>query len=64
MATSISFPVDRPVTQPEYEDIAQAIENILADRSFFYAGGDDLGAEIRTFLIDHPITSNVELVED
>lgn len=64
MATSISFPVPRPVTEAEYLDIAQAIDNIMADRSFFYGGGDDLGDEIRKFLIDHPIDSNLELVED
>jgi len=61
--TSISFPVERPVTEVEYDDIAQAIKNILADRSFFYGGGDDLGDEIRRFLVDHPIDSNLELVD-
>lgn len=64
MATSISFPVERPITEVEYADIAQAIENILADRSFFYGGGDELGEEIRRFLVDHPIDSNLELVEE
>jgi hypothetical protein len=64
MSTSISFPVERPVTEFEYADIQQAIKNIMADRSFFYGGGDDLGEEIRRFRVDHPIESNLELVED
>jgi hypothetical protein len=63
MSTFVSFEVPRPITQFEKEDIEQAIKNILADRSFFYGGGDDLGDEIRRFLVDHPIDSNLELVE-
>jgi hypothetical protein len=64
MSTSISFPVERPISQWEKEDIAQAIAAIMEKRSFFYAGDDNLGDEVRAFLVDHPIYSNIELVED
>jgi hypothetical protein len=62
--TNISIAVPRPLKDYEYSDAVQAIGNILAGRSFFWAGDDPLGDEIRDFLIDHPIMSNVELVED
>lgn len=61
---SVRFEVPRPITEWEYEAIEQAIENILNDLSFFYAGGEPLGDEIRAFLVDHPITSNLELVPE
>jgi len=64
MSTSVSFPVPRPLTGWEMDDIRQAIANILAGQSFFYSGNDDLGDEIRAFLVDHPIMSNLEQVED
>jgi hypothetical protein len=61
--TSVRFEVPRPLTDYEMADIQQAIDNILAAKSFFYAGDGDLGDEIRMFLVDHPIDSNLELVE-
>lgn len=62
--TFVSFEVPRPITEWEKADIQQAIAAILEARSFFYAGDGELGDEIRSFLVDHPITSNLELVED
>jgi hypothetical protein len=61
---SIRFEVARPVSEGEYEDIQQAIAAIMEAKSFFYAGDGELGDEIRNFLVDNPITSNLELVED
>jgi hypothetical protein len=61
---SVSFPVKRPLTAYEMDDVRQAIENIMDAQSFFYAGDGELGDEIRAFLIDHPITSNLEFEED
>lgn len=58
-----TFEVPRPLTEWEMDDVRQAIQNIMADKSFFYGGGDPLGDEIRAFLVDHPIESNLELVE-
>ncbi len=62
--TAVRFEVPRPLTDWEMDDIRQAIDNILAARSFFYAGDGELGDEIRAFLVDHPVESNLELVED
>lgn len=62
--THATFAVPRPLSRGEMLDVAQAIENIVAARSFFYAGDGELGDEIRRFLVDHPIESNLELVED
>jgi hypothetical protein len=62
--TVIRFEVSRPVTDWEMSDIRQAIEAILEARSFFYAGDGELGDEIRAFLVDNPIHSNLELVEE
>lgn len=64
MSTSVSFPVPRPLTEWEMDDVRQAIKNILDGKTFFYAGDDPLGDEVRRFLIDHPIESNLELVTD
>lgn len=63
-ATTVSFEVPRPLSAWEMDDVRQAIKNILDGKSFFYGGDDDLGDEIRAFLVDHPIESNLELVED
>lgn len=62
--TNISIVVPRPLRDYEMGDVQQAVANILAGKSFFWAGDDPLGDEIRQFLIDHPIESNLELVED
>lgn len=62
--TSVSFPVSRPLTEYEMEDVREAIKHIMEHESFFYAGDGELGDEIRRWLVDHPITSNLELVED
>lgn len=64
VATSVSFPVSRSLTEWEMEDVREAIVHIMKHESFFYAGDGDLGDEIRRFLIDHPITSNLELDSD
>lgn len=64
MATSISFPVERPLTEYEMADAAEAIRHIMDHESFFYAGDGELGDEIRRFLVDHPIDANLELVEE
>jgi len=61
--TTVTFAVDRPLTSWEMDDVRQAIKNIMASQSFFYGGGDPLGDEIRQFLVDHPIESNLEFVE-
>ena len=58
-----AFAVPHPLSEWEMDDIKQAIENILSGKTFFYAGDDDLGDEVRVFLIDHPIQSNLELVD-
>lgn len=64
MPTSVSFPVSRPLTEFEMLDVAEAIEHIMKAESFFYAGDGELGDEIRSFLVDHPITSNLEFEEE
>ena len=58
-----SFEVPHPLSEWEMTDIKQAITNILNGKTFFYAGDDDLGDEVRMFLVDHPIESNLELVD-
>ena len=58
-----SFEVPHPLSEWEMDDIKSAIKNILNGRTFFYAGEDDLGDEVRIFLIDHPVESNLELVD-
>ena len=60
--TTISFEVDRPLTDDEMNDVRQAIEQIMEKRSFFFASDDDIGDEIRRFMIDHPMTTNLEEV--
>lgn len=62
--TSIHFMVDRPATDWEMGSIREAIKQIMDDKSFFFAGEGELGDEIRRFLVDHPITSNLEFEED
>lgn len=64
MVTTATFEVPRTLTDWEMDDVRQAIQNILASKSFFYGGGDPLGDEIRQFLVDHPIESNLELTEE
>ena len=58
-----SFKVPHPLSEWEMDDINQAIENIINGKTFFYAGDDPLGDEVRVFLIDHPIESNLELTD-
>ena len=62
--TFASFKVPRPLTDWEMADVEQAIKNILEAKTFFYAGEDDLGDEVRLFLVDHPIESNLELIPE
>lgn len=63
--TSISIEVPRPLTDWEMDDVKTAVENILAQRSFFYAGSDDIGDEIVKFTAEHQILTNLEqVVED
>lgn len=61
--THASFAVPRPLTEWEMDDVREAIRAILARESFFYAGDGELGDEIRKFLVEHPIVSNLELVD-
>lgn len=63
MPTTVNFEVPRPLTDWEMDDVRQAIANIIAGKSFFYGGDDPIGDEIRMFLVDHPIESNLEFVE-
>ena len=58
------FVIDENVDDWLREDIRQAAENIIKAKTFFYAGDDDLGDEVRRFLIDNPMMSNVEQVVD
>jgi hypothetical protein len=60
--TSVSFEVSRPLTDWEMDDVRQAIENIMASKTFFYAGDDDLGDEVRAFMVMNPMTSNLEFI--
>jgi len=54
------FDVPRPLDEYEMADVKQAITNIIAHRSFFFAGDEPLGDEIRAFLVMNPIISNLE----
>lgn len=60
--THITIEVERPLTEDEMLDVKQAAKNIMSGNSFFYAADDDLGDEIRRFIVDHPILSNLEQV--
>lgn len=63
--TSISVEVDRPLTEWEMDDVRQAVDAIMAQRSFFYAGSDDIGDEIVKFMADKDILTNLEnVIED
>lgn len=60
--TTISIPVERPLTEWEMDDVKQAVEAIMTQRSFFYAGSDDIGDEIVKFMADKNILTNLESV--
>jgi hypothetical protein len=60
--TTISIAVPRPLTEWEMSDVKQAVEQIMAHKTFFYGGDDPLGDEVRAFLVGHPITSNLEFI--
>lgn len=62
--TSISFQVPRGLTEWEMSSVAEAIKHIMADESFFFSGDGELGDEIRRFMVDHPMTTNLEFEED
>lgn len=62
MATFASFPVSRQLTEWEMDDVRQAIEMIMEHKTFFYGGDDELGDEVRAFIVNNPIISNVEFV--
>lgn len=65
--TSISIPVERPLTDWEMDDVKIAVENIMNQRSFFYAGSDDIGDEIIKFMADHDgqvLTNLEQVIED
>jgi hypothetical protein len=60
--TTISIPVPRALTEWEMDDVKQAVDAILNQRSFFYAGSDDIGDEIVKFMADKDILTNLETV--
>jgi hypothetical protein len=60
--TTISIEVPRPLTDWEMSDVKQAVEMIMAAKTFFYGGDDPLGDEVRAFLVEHPVVSNLEFV--
>lgn len=63
--TTISVEVDRPLTEWEMDDVRQAVDAIMHQRSFFYAGSDDIGDEIIKFMADKDILTNLEnIIED
>jgi hypothetical protein len=63
--TTVSFEVPRPLTDWEMDDVRQAIDAIINQRSFFYAGSDDIGDEIVKFVADREVLTNLEvIVED
>jgi hypothetical protein len=63
--TTISVEVERPLTEWEMDDVRQAVDAIMEQRSFFYAGSDDIGDEIVKFMADKDILTNLEnVIED
>jgi hypothetical protein len=65
--TDISLRAPRPLTEDEMVDAQFMLNNILDGRSFFYAADDEIGDEIRKFMIDHngQVLTNLEqVVED
>lgn len=47
------------------DDVRMAIDNIINQQSFFYAGSDDVADEIVRFVADHQVLTNLEeVVED
>lgn len=63
--TAISIEVERPLTDWEMDDVRQAVDAIMNQRSFFYAGSDDIGDEIVKFMADKDILTNLEnVIED
>jgi len=60
--TTISIAVPRPLTDWEMDDVKQAVEMIMEAKTFFYGGDDPLGDEVRAFLVQHPIVSNLEFI--
>ncbi len=63
MPITIRFEVERPLTEDEYNSAENAIAQIMEGNSFFFAGTDGLDLDIKQFLMDHPMVSNLELVE-
>lgn len=64
-ATNVSFSVPRPLSEWEMDDVRMAIDNIINQQSFFYAGSDDVADEIVRFVADHQVLTNLEeVVED
>lgn len=61
----LTFEVPRPVTEWEMDDIKMCIENVMEQRSFFYAGSDDVANDVVQFLGERQILTNLEeVVED
>jgi hypothetical protein len=60
--TTISVEVERPLTDWEMDDVRQAVAAIMNQRSFFYAGSDDIGDEIVKFMANKNILTNLENV--
>jgi len=60
--TTINVAVPRPLTDWEMSDVQQAVVMIMEHKTFFYGGDDPLGDEVRAFLVEHPITSNLEFI--
>lgn len=60
--TAISIEVERSLTDWEMDDVRQAVDAIMNQRSFFYAGSDDIGDEIVKFMADKDILTNLETV--
>lgn len=60
--TFISVPVSRPLTDWEMSDVRQAVDLIMQSKTFFYGGDDPLGDEVRAFLVQNPVISNLEFI--
>lgn len=62
MTTTINVEVPRPLTEWEMSDVRQAVTYIMEHKTFFFGGDDPLGDEVRVFLSNREMVSNVEFV--
>ena len=60
----IRVAVPRPLSDWEMEDVKMVVKNVMEQRSFFYAGTDDVADEVVRFVANNQIFTNLEEVTE